>query len=65
MTGMLPAGRCYCDRCEDSGVVPAGDFAEGDDCPNCDGDPLNALPHGDRPHPPDYDCPECNVQPDT
>lgn len=61
MTGMAPPGQHFCDRCEDSGVVPPGDFADGDTCPNCDGDPLNALPHEDRPHPDDYDCPECGV----
>lgn len=55
----------YCDNCEDSGVIPVGDFAEGDDCPNCDGDPLNALPHEERPHPPDYDCPDCPQDTDS
>ena len=50
-----------CGNCEDSGVVPAGDFANGDTCPECEGDPLNALPHDQRPHPPDYDCPDCRV----
>lgn len=52
-------GGYYCENCEDSGVIPPRDFADGDDCANCDGDPMNALPHKGRPHPPDYNCPDC------
>jgi hypothetical protein len=54
-----------CENCEDSGVVPPGDFADGDGCPECKGDPLNAIPHEERPHPPGYDCPDCSVDADT
>jgi hypothetical protein len=63
-----------CEDCYDTGVQDSwlDDFRnpkvgswDGRECQTCGGDPLSEIPHERRPHPPDYDCPNCDQGTET